>query len=82
MPEMTKTKRPRLSRSDLSDKIFYLFIYVFLGFLALVILYPLYFIIIASISDPDAVLGGPRAFEVRGMDFRTGRFGWNGASPA
>ena len=58
MPEMTKTKRPRLSRSDLSDKIFYLFIYVFLGFLALVILYPLYFIIIASISDPDAVLGG------------------------
>lgn len=58
MPEMTKTKRPRRSRSDLSDKIFYLFIYVFLGFLALVILYPLYFIIIASISDPDAVLGG------------------------
>ena len=58
MPEMTKTKRPRLSRSDLSDKIFYLFIFVFLGFLALVILYPLYFIIIASISDPDAVLGG------------------------
>lgn len=58
MPELTKTKRPRLSRSDLSDKIFYLFIYVFLGFLALVILYPLYFIIIASISDPDAVLGG------------------------
>lgn len=58
MPEMTKTKRPRLSRSDLSDKIFYLFIYVFLGFLALVILYPLYFIMIASISDPDAVLGG------------------------
>ena len=58
MPEMTKTIRPRLSRSDLSDKIFYLFIYVFLGFLALVILYPLYFIIIASISDPDAVLGG------------------------
>lgn len=58
MPEITKTKRPRLSRSDLNDKIFYLFIYVFLGFLALVILYPLYFIIIASISDPDAVLGG------------------------
>ena len=48
MPEMTKTKRPRLSRSDLSDKIFYLFIYVFLGFLALVILYPLYFIITSS----------------------------------
>ena len=42
----------------MSDKIFYLLNYIFLGFLALVILYPLYFIIIASISDPDAVLGG------------------------
>ena len=58
MPDMTKTSRPRLSRSDFRAKVFYLFIYVFLGFLALVILYPLYFIIIASISDPDAVLGG------------------------
>lgn len=42
----------------MGDKIFYFFNYLFLGFLALVILYPLYFIIIASISDPDAVLGG------------------------
>lgn len=58
MPAKSNTKRPRFSRSDMSDKIFYLFIYIFLGFLALVIIYPLYFIIIASISDPDAVLGG------------------------
>ena len=58
MPAKSKTKRPRFSRSDMGDKIFYFFNYLFLGFLALVILYPLYFIIIASISDPDAVLGG------------------------
>ncbi|MBR6303994.1 MAG: carbohydrate ABC transporter permease, partial [Lachnospiraceae bacterium] len=31
---------------------------IFLTLLAIIILYPLYFIIIASISDPDAVLGG------------------------
>ena len=58
MTANSKAKRPRFSRSDMSDKIFYLLNYILLGFLALVILYPLYFIIIASISDPDAVLGG------------------------
>ena len=40
------------------DKIFFAVNAVFLGLLALIILYPIYFIIIASISDPDAVLGG------------------------
>ena len=40
------------------DKVFFVLNTVFLGLLALVILYPLYFIVIASISDPDAVLGG------------------------
>ncbi len=45
-------------RAEMGDKIFYFLNYLLLGFLALVILYPLYFIVIASISDPDAVLGG------------------------
>ena len=40
------------------DKIFFVINAIFLGILALIILYPIYFIIIASISDPDAVLGG------------------------
>ena len=40
------------------DKIFFAINAIFLGLLALIILYPIYFIIIASISDPDAVLGG------------------------
>ena len=39
------------------DKIFFVINAIFLGILALIILYPIYFIIIASISDPDAVLG-------------------------
>ena len=40
------------------DKVFFVINALFLGLLALIILYPIYFIIIASISDPDAVLGG------------------------
>ena len=59
MSVKSSTKRPAYARrSDWNDRIFYILNYVLLGFLALVILYPLYFIIIASISDPDAVLGG------------------------
>lgn len=51
-------KEGSLKRRHLGDKIFYLVNGIILGLLALIILYPLYFIIIASISDPDAVLAG------------------------
>ncbi len=40
------------------DKVFYAVNVLLLGLMALIVIYPLYFIIIASISDPDAVLGG------------------------
>ncbi len=40
------------------DRLFYAINTVLLALLALIVLYPLYFIIIASFSDPDAVLGG------------------------
>ena len=40
------------------DRFFYAINALFLTLLAIIIIYPLYFIIIASISDPDAVLGG------------------------
>ena len=40
------------------DRFFYAINAIFLTLLAIIIIYPLYFIIIASISDPDAVLGG------------------------
>lgn len=45
-------------RDTLGDKIFYIINAAFLALMAAIILYPLYFIIIASISDPDAVLAG------------------------
>ncbi len=52
------SKHKNALRDTMGDKIFYAINGFFLLLLALIILYPLYFIIIASISDPDAVLGG------------------------
>ena len=40
------------------DRVFYAINTILLALLALIVLYPLYFIVIASFSDPDAVLGG------------------------
>ena len=45
-------------KDTMGDKVFHIITYVILGLLALIVLYPVYFIIIASISDPDAVLAG------------------------
>ena len=51
-------KKKAALRDTMGDKIFYIINGAFLCLMALIVLYPLYFIIIASISDPDAVLGG------------------------
>lgn len=55
---LKKQKKKRAAKLHLGDRVFYAINTIFLGFLALLVLYPLYFIIIASISDPDAVLAG------------------------
>ena len=47
-----------VSKIKRGDKVFFFVNALFLGLLALLIVYPLYFIIIAAISDPDAVLAG------------------------
>ncbi|MBR6159797.1 MAG: carbohydrate ABC transporter permease, partial [Lachnospiraceae bacterium] len=47
-----------VSKIKRGDKVFFFVNALFLGLLALLIIYPLYFIIIAAISDPDAVLAG------------------------
>ncbi len=51
-------KRKNALRDTVGDKVFYAINGFFLALVALIILYPLYFIIIAAISDPDAVLAG------------------------
>ena len=51
--------RSKIDRLDLDGSIiFYSIVSIILILLALIVIYPLYFIIIASVSDPDAVLAG------------------------
>ena len=51
-------RKSSLKRVKSGDRLFYAINSILLGLMALIVLYPLYFIIIASISDPDAVLAG------------------------
>lgn len=51
---LAKARRKQMS----SDTVFYVINAVLLGIMALIVLYPVYFIIIASISSPEAVLSG------------------------
>lgn len=54
--------RKRKRRSNLlearSDRVYYFVNHMILFILAVIVIYPLYFVVIASISDPDAVLNG------------------------
>ena len=58
-----------MERDSRGDKIFRFINFCFLGLLALIVLYPVYFIIIASFSDPDAVLAGEVVLWPVGINF-------------
>ena len=58
MSVKTAVKKNSPIRLGTGDKVFYTINTIFLALMALIVIYPLYFIVIASISDPDAVLGG------------------------
>ena len=45
-------------KSSKEDKIFSFFNYLILGLVLIVVIYPLYFVVIASISDPNEVING------------------------
>ena len=67
---MRKTNKSGTAIKDsFGDKVFHWITYIVLGLLALIILYPVYFIIIASISDPDAVLAGKVVLYPVGINF-------------
>lgn len=62
-----------IRKQSLSDRWFDLFVNSFLILLTLLILYPLYFIVISSISDPNAVNAGkviffPKGFSLEGYE--------------
>ena len=70
MSKLKMTKKPGVAIKDTAgDKVFHIITYIVLGLLALIILYPVYFIVIASISDPDAVLAGKVVFFPVGITF-------------
>jgi putative aldouronate transport system permease protein len=48
----------RISKTTFSDKIFDIFVYCFVFFVGLIVAYPLYFIVIASLSDQRLVASG------------------------
>lgn len=51
-------KRKKTLFEARSDRIYYLINNIILGLLAIIVIYPLYFIVIASFSNPDAVMNG------------------------
>ena len=60
---MTKTATAgRKVQRTASDKVFNFFLYLICGIGAFIVLYPMYFIIIASFSDPTAVSSGNVGF--------------------
>ena len=56
-------------RYSYSDVIYDVFVYTILSIILLICLYPLYFILIASISDPNQVASGNVLFMPRGISF-------------
>ncbi|PXX51473.1 putative aldouronate transport system permease protein [Hungatella effluvii] len=54
-------------RSNPADSIFTIFVYTFMIMITLVVLYPLFFVVIASISDPNLVANGKVLFWPKGI---------------
>ena len=53
-----KKKKKNLIQDTLTDRIYLIFVYIFIGFVLLITLYPLIFVVSASISDPHYVNSG------------------------
>ena len=56
--ELKALKKKNKIKESKTDYVYYVICGIILFLLAVVIIYPLYYIIIASVSDPDAVLTG------------------------
>jgi len=68
----TRTKKNKIQLS-LADRIFQIVLYAVSAIVLLCVIYPLYFVIIASFSDPSAVAGGqvwllPKGFTLDGYE--------------
>ncbi len=55
---MSKEKNRNKINDPLIDRVFYLFNYIVLGIIFVVVAYPCYFVLVASLSEPEAVNSG------------------------
>ncbi len=67
---LVRKKRGGVDSRTTQDKIFDGIIFVILTFILLIVAYPLYFIIISSISDPTAVARGEVLFVPQGFNLK------------
>ncbi len=56
--EAPKKQRRRKVKETTGDRVYYIITYIILGLLALIVLYPLWFVIVASFSSAEAVFAG------------------------
>ena len=68
-------KNKRLSESS-GDMVFQIAVYVLVALILAVVLYPIYFVVIASISNPIAVFGGKVWLYPQGMNLHAYRAVW------
>ncbi len=64
----------KLSKNNMADNIFLFFVYFFVVLVTLLILYPLWFVVIASISDPSLVSSGKVLLFPKGITFEGFRY--------
>lgn len=62
-------RRRHHQKLDRGDIVFYFFDFLIMILLLIIVIYPLYFVVIASISDPDAILRGEVIFYPKGITF-------------
>lgn len=67
--ETPKKPKKRSVKESKGDRVYYIITYIILGLLAAIVIYPLYFIVIASFSSTDAVLAGKVFFYPVDIDF-------------
>lgn len=65
--QQNQPKAGRTIRSSTGDRIYYALNLLILIIIGLIVFYPIYFVIIASISEPDAVNSGRVAFLPAGV---------------
>lgn len=64
-----KRRIEQLKNRNKADLVFDIFNYIILGVIGIMVLYPLYFIVIASVSDPVAINNGQLSFLPVGLNF-------------